>query len=355
MPRRDEMKNLLFVLLVAILLVAAMVANGYAAASAPDFTLKWAEYAPPADVRFVSFNHFIERIGEVTKGRVKIEMYPSETIAKTRDIFDALMGGRIDMTGFATTYYVGKMPALALYDAPYILTSHPGEAILMCSRGEHVRLLDEEFAKFNIKFLGWTIESPSGTLVVRDRLVKEPKDLQGLKIRAPGPLQAKMLTLWGAVPVSIPRPEVYMAIQTRVVDGGHYAISAAASDRAWEVASYVTDTSVPMGAMPVCINKKVWDGFPDDIKKAFQEVSKEMPPFAVEVQDKYIKETRALFKEKFKGVYVVEPGSAAFDAFWNPVKTQLIPSLLKGLGPRYEEWYKLILKSQQEVIAEKKW
>ncbi len=97
--------------------------------------------------------------------------------------------------------------------------------------------------------------------VMTNKIVKTPGDLAGMKLRTPSKNQAAIIEGLGAVPVAMPMPQTYSAIQKGVVDGAIVGISVVRSFKIIEVAEkYIVD--LPFGYSPIIIamNKKSYDG-----------------------------------------------------------------------------------------------
>jgi TRAP-type C4-dicarboxylate transport system substrate-binding protein len=101
-------------------------------------------------------------------------------------------------------------------------------------------------------------------------------DLKGKKIRSTG-LSSKVVTALGGIPVAMPQPETYEAVQKGVVDGTFGPIETLKGWKHAEVIKSTTDCR-DVGyttAMFVVMNRAKWDSLPEDVKKVFSEVSEE--------------------------------------------------------------------------------
>ena len=63
----------------------------------------------------------------------------------------------------------------------------------------------------------WTSEP--NVMIMRDKVVRSPSDLEGLKIRVAGATAGKVAEALGATPVQMPINQVYNALQTGLIDG----------------------------------------------------------------------------------------------------------------------------------------
>ena len=109
-----------------------------------------------------------------------------------------------------------------------------------------------------VKVLGmWVTDTPT---VMTNKVVRVPDDLKGLKLRTPSRNQAIIIKGFGAIPVAMPMPQTYGAIEKGVVDGAVVGISVVNSFKLAEVVkNYIVD--LPMGYSPqmIAMNRKVYD------------------------------------------------------------------------------------------------
>jgi TRAP-type C4-dicarboxylate transport system substrate-binding protein len=92
-------------------------------------------------------------------------------------------------------------------------------------------------------------------------------DIKGKKIRAIG-ITAEYIKLLGASPVSIPAPEMYMALKLGTVDGAVFSMVALEDMKLKEVWKYYIGS--PNCTTVVCsflINMNSFNALPDDIKE----------------------------------------------------------------------------------------
>lgn len=118
----------------------------------------------------------------------------------------------------------------------------------------------------------WTSEP--NIMIMRDKVIKTPADLAGLKIRVAGATAAEVATALGATPVQMPINEVYNALQTGLIDGvftGHSTLSDFKLD---EVADAIT-VGAPLGRLVfyAVMNEAKYNGLPDDQKAAIDAIA----------------------------------------------------------------------------------
>jgi TRAP-type C4-dicarboxylate transport system substrate-binding protein len=93
-------------------------------------------------------------------------------------------------------------------------------------------------------------------------------DLKGGKFRTVSVI-GKMVEKWGGIPVLIAYPEIYEALNRKLITGAFGVPYANIYvSRFWEVARYIVDTGIgAYGLTITAISKKTYDSFPPDIKK----------------------------------------------------------------------------------------
>ncbi|GAB6887547.1 hypothetical protein JCM13304A_10450 [Desulfothermus okinawensis JCM 13304] len=139
-------------------------------------------------------------------------------------------------------------------------------------------IINEVYTKFKpkelsqVKVLYLHAHGP-GFIHLKKKPVYKLKDLKGLKIRCPGSV-ADTLKALGAIPVAMPMPEVYQALQKGVVEGATYPIE---TNKGWKMAEVTKYTianykiAYSVGFF-VVMNKKKWNSLPDKYKKIIDQI-----------------------------------------------------------------------------------
>ena len=118
----------------------------------------------------------------------------------------------------------------------------------------------------------WTSEP--NIFIMKDREIRTPADMQGLKIRVAGSTMADVATALGATPVQMPINEVYNALQTGLIDGVITGASTLSDFKLDEVAnSYTLGANIGRGSFYAVMNQAAYDALPDDQKAAIDAVA----------------------------------------------------------------------------------
>ncbi|MFV0408908.1 MAG: TRAP transporter substrate-binding protein, partial [Paracoccus sp. (in: a-proteobacteria)] len=98
--------------------------------------------------------------------------------------------------------------------------------------------------------------------------INGPEDVDGLRIRVPvSPIWTSLFEALGAAPVSIPFGEVYMGLQTNVVEAQENPLSLISSARLFEVQRYCSLTRHMWDGFYFFASSGRWSQLPDDVKE----------------------------------------------------------------------------------------
>lgn len=204
-----------------------------------------------------------------------------------KDTLEAVGDGLTDAGWVGTLWEGSKMPLQNMtYFTPFVSDDLVATLKIMNELHREVPELKKAWEDQNVVFLGASgVETYH---LLTNFPVNSLKDLEGRKILAPGP-SANWIKHLGAVPVNGALPTYYNQIQTGVADGVVVIITGAFPNKHYEVAPYVT--LVGLGAQMtggLGINKDVWDGLSDDVRKVLTELGEEYTvAHAEEVMKRY--------------------------------------------------------------------
>jgi TRAP-type C4-dicarboxylate transport system substrate-binding protein len=110
-------------------------------------------------------------------------------------------------------------------------------------------------------------------LITTKKQVKTLEDIKGLKIRVTGGPPTEQMRALGAVPVLMPMPDTYLALDKGVIDGMGAPWEPILAHRLYEVVKYYT--IVPLSAVyfSMPINKQKWESLPKDVQDGIASVS----------------------------------------------------------------------------------
>jgi len=224
---------------------------------------------------------FAKRANELTKGKVKVEVYANSTLYKDKEEMEALQLGAVQMLAPSLAKF-GPLGAkeFEAFDLPYLFDGYASlHRVTEGPIGQGMlKKLDSKgitgLAFWDNGFKSFSANKPLKTL----------DDFKGQKLRIQSSkvLEAQMRAV-GALPQVMAFSEVYQALQTGVVDGTENPPSNLYTQKMHEVQKNVTLTNHGYLGYAVITNKKFWDGLPADIRTALDGAMKEATAYANEI------------------------------------------------------------------------
>jgi TRAP-type C4-dicarboxylate transport system substrate-binding protein len=190
------------------------------------------------------------------------------SVTKMTETSNTVQGRLLDVSYVTFPAEVSRFP---LHNFPYWLPFGNGDAVITYRATKAVYdefpvLTQSVEQKYGQKLLGISTVQDYGILTSFP--VQSLDDLKGRKVGGVGPV-ADYLRSAGAVPVATGIPEMYMNIQTRVMDGMVIIPQAIVGLRMWEVAKHWTVTQFgSISPHGLTVNLDTWKALPPAIQSA---------------------------------------------------------------------------------------
>jgi TRAP-type C4-dicarboxylate transport system substrate-binding protein len=152
----------------------------------------------------------------------------------------------------------------------------------------------EEFS--SVKVLTLFTTAPSN-LMTREP-VTSLEQIRGVEYRASG-IASKVLEKLGAVPVSMPMPDVPEALQKGLVQGLLTSMEVLKDMNFAEYCPHQTIGNFQVYPFAVVMNKKSWDALPVDIQKIFNDLGAEQALWTGRYMDGHVQNALAWVHEKY--------------------------------------------------------
>jgi len=252
-------------------------------------------------------DYFKKKAEELTKGRVKIEVYANSTLYKDKEEMEALQIGAVQMLAPSLAKF-GPLGVkeFEVFDLPYIFDGY--DDLHKVTQGPMGRMLLDKLDAKGVKGLAyWDNGFKSFSA---NKPLHTPADFKGLKMRIQSSkvLESQMRAL-GSLPQVLAFSEVYQALQTGVVDGTENPISNLYTQKMHEVQKDLTLTEHGYLGYAVITNKKFWDGLPADIRKQLDDALEQSTRYANQIAK--MENEKSLDAVKKSGKTVVYTPTAA--------------------------------------------
>ena len=221
---------------------------------------------------------FAKKAAELTKGKVKVEVYANSALYKDKEEMEALQIGSVQMLAPSLAKF-GPLGVkeFEAFDFPFIfddtadlhkITQGPVGASLMAKlEPKGIKGL----AYWDNGFKSFSANTP----------IKSAADMKGKKFRIQSSkvLEEEIRSV-GGIPQVMAFSEVYQALQTGVVDGTENPISNFYTQKMHEVQKHLSLTNHGYLGYAVIVNKKFWDGLSADVRGQLEQAMKEATVYA---------------------------------------------------------------------------
>ena len=293
-------------------LLAALAAGGVARADVIE--LKLGNTTPATGNQSISANEFARRVNKEMVGKVHITVYDNSQLGNEREMLQKLKIGTLEFSQ-PSTIMSTVAPEFGLFDMPYLFKD----------RAHFQRFLAEVFWKDiapRAEAKGYKVvavyENGYRDITNNKRPIVTPEDLKGLKIRIPrGLWRQKMFEAYGASPAPLEFNELFVALQTGVMDGQENPLPNIWGGKLNEVQKYLSITNHVYTPSFLTAGLAHWNSMPADIRAQLEKIARETQPWALDSAEQ--EDIAVLEKLKKAGIAVNTADRDSFVAASKPV------------------------------------
>jgi TRAP-type C4-dicarboxylate transport system substrate-binding protein len=285
-----------FTLLLPFLMGKNVIAQ--AKPSVKPLVLRFAHMSPPRGTQAEYLQKACKEVEKGTEGRVKIEIYWSESLVKVKEMPKAIQRGVCDIAWVASVYHPAEVPLWTHYDALLYL---PGGEDAVRIAQKAWEMFDESAPlRGDFEKLGqtaWLCTPYDSYCMWSKKVVKNLGDMKGIRVRVSGEGSAKCIIAAGAHPSTIPASETYTALEKGTVDAAITGWEWGKRYGFFEVVPYVTDLDVFGGYAFMNVSLSTLRKMSEGDRKLFLQIGRKMSLELGEAQ----KRERQEYKEFVQG------------------------------------------------------
>ena len=310
-----------------------------------------AEYKPEYTVSTVlpsafpwgqAADKWVELVKERSEGRINMKIYSNSQLVsgdQTKE-FSAMRSGLIDMAVGSTINWSPQVPELNLFSLPFLMPDYA--AIDAITQGEAGKAVFAAIEKRGVTPLAWG-ENGFRELSNSKHEVKQPSDLEGLKVRVVGsPLFQDTFTALGANPTQMSWADAKPALTTGAVDGQENPLSVFDVARIDQVGqTYLTQWHYMADPLVFAVSNRVWSQFSPEDQALLKQAAIDAGKWEIEKSRAELDETLGKIKER--GVQVTDLTPEQHAAF-----VEATQSVYEKWTPRIGEE---LVKQAQDAIA----
>jgi len=262
--------------LFCVVLVTLLAACGGGSSQDTVLELKLGHVAAPDSLVAACAEEFARVANEKLAGRAKVVVFGSSQLGNDEILLQKIKLGTVDFA-LPSTIMSSIVDAFGLFEMPYLIRDR-----------EQMKLIEEQIfwpslaplaEEKGLQILAvW--ENGFRHITNSSRPIVVPEDLSGIKLRTPrGRWRIKLFQSFGANPAPMALSEVFVALQTGVMDGQENPLAQIHSSKFQEVQTYLSLTSHVYTPTYVVVGKNQWRKLPADIRDELEETARETQAF----------------------------------------------------------------------------
>lgn len=279
--------------------------------SAQDATtpreLKFGHVGEPGSLFTLSVEEFARRANERLPDGWAVVNYGSSQLGGDELLLQKIRLGTVDFA-LPSSILSSQIDEFGLFEMPYLVRDRA-----------HMRAIEDDVVWPELAPLseaaGYRIISvwENGFRHVTNnvRPIETPADLAGVKLRTPsGVWRVKLFQALGANPTPMAFSEVFIGLQTGVIDGQENPLPHIWGSKLHEVQEYLSLTSHVYTPAYVVTSPTMWDALPGDVRMILEDEARATQAFVYETADRL--DSELIDQIRASGVEVNTPKRGAF-------------------------------------------
>ena len=320
-----------------ILAIIACLALVLAAAPAPAETIKWdmANEYPPKSIHGENDAYFSKLLSEKSKGQIVITHHYGASLGyKSKDQYDAVTDGALPIADTYVGPLRGIHPIFLLSSLPFLARTIDDAKTLWTVSADYYNKVLEKSGQILLWVSPWP---PSG--IWAKKPIKTLDDLKNLKIRTYDPNGTITFKNIGAAPIQLSWADVVPQLGTGGIDAVLTSAEGGVSAKFWDLLSHFSEINYCAPLNMIHMNKGVFDGLSDELKKAVMDTAKEANEHSWEAAKTRVAQNYKDMREH--GMTVVED-----------VPDDLKAKLAEAGKPAVEEWLQKMGGDGEKMLAD---
>lgn len=233
--------------------------------------------AKPGSLQQITAAEFTRRANERLAGKAEVKLFDSAQIGKDKELMQKLKLGTVHLA-LPSSIMSSVADEFGLFDMPFLVQDR-----------EHLGRIEEALFWSDIaptaEAKGYKVlavwENGIRHITNNARPIMTPADLDGVKLRTPkSKWRVIMFKTWGANPTPMAFSEVFVALQTGVIDGQENPYTNIWSAKFAEVQKYLSVTGHVYSPAYPTAGKAAFEKLPADVQEVLASTAREMAGWA---------------------------------------------------------------------------
>ncbi len=297
--------------------------GGLAATAQAQVEIKLGHVGGPGSLFERSANEFARLANERLGNRARVVVFGSSQQGSDSEMMQKLRLGTLELA-LPSTVMTSTVDAFGMFEMPYLVKNR-----------EHMKRIERDILWPSLAPMveqrGYKIlavwENGFRHITNNVRPIVKPEDLRGMKLRVPqGVWRVKMFQAYGANPSPMALSEVFVALQTGVMDGQENPLTQIASSKFQEVQKYLSMTGHVYTPAYLTAGKRKFESLPKEVQDILVQTAKDVQPFVYETAARLdgalaetIKKAGTQINEADKDAFIAQ-SKAVYDEFGKSVQ-----------------------------------
>ena len=269
-------------------------------------SLKFGHVGEPGSLFALSADEFARRANARLEG-YEVLVFGSSQLGGDELMLQKIRLGTADFA-LASTVMSSQIDEFGIFEMPYLVRDR-----------EHMQAIEKEVLWTELaplaEDMGYRIiavwENGYRHVTNNLRAIEVPGDLAGVKLRTPrGIWRVRLFQSLGANPTPLPLSEVFIALQTGVIDGQENPLAQTWASKFQEVQEYLSLTQHVYTPAYLIVSPSKWNALPDEVRQVLEEEARATQSFVHETAARL--ESELLGSLRSTGIKINEPDLDAF-------------------------------------------
>ena len=244
-----------------------------------ETVLRFAHSESTTNIRHEAVQFYAKRLEELTKGDLKVEIFPSGQMGTHTQCQEMVSTGALDFypttAGLVSVFDENRTQELI--ELPYLFDNYSQAYAFMDT--DFVSEIYAPLLKKGIRYLA-TWDNGFRHMTNSKRPINTPADMKGLKVRVvKSEMSINIVSAMGASAVPMAYSELYTALGSKVVDGQENPFMNIYASKFYEVQKYMSTTKHQYSTLPVIFSEQRWQSLSEEQRAAVKQAAMETATF----------------------------------------------------------------------------
>ena len=287
----------------------AVALGAWSSAGAQGKELVMGNVNPPKHGTSQAAQQFIDKLAELTQGKVKVVHHHSGALGGEREVAQQIQLGTVDFGPITTAPLSTLVPEMSVFQLPYIFRDYQHVYVALDGSDFIRQYYEPVLDKKGLKLIGFIAAGYRG--IYGHYPINSIADVKGKKIRVQeDKILVATFKALGMISTPIAFPEVATSLQTKVIDFAEGGVNTFYHNKFYDIVKNVADVRHTHQAIALIMSKASWTKQDAATQKAIMDAWEHARQF----NRKFILDEDRSIQEQVraKGVSITKPDATPF-------------------------------------------